>query len=69
MPITNKDVGIMMKLALEYNASVIALATYHYGNMDSKSAQKSFRYNLLSIDKQYRKAHDELFGDIGESDD
>ena len=69
MPITNKDVGIMMKLALEYNASVIALATYYYGNMDSRPAQKSFRSQLMRIEKEYKKTLDELFGDIGESND
>lgn len=55
----DKDIAIAMKLALEYNAAVIALATSFYGNMDSRISQKNFRKNLKAIQDDYSKCLNE----------
>ena len=54
-PLLDKDIAIAMKLALEYNAAVVALATAYYGNMDSRISQKTFRKNLRAIQDDYSK--------------
>ena len=51
----DKDIAIAMKLALEYNAAIITLATAYYGNMDSSISQKNFRKNLKEIQADYSK--------------
>ena len=51
----DKDIAIAMKLALEYNAAIITLATAYYGNMDSRISQKNFRKNLKEIQAEYSK--------------
>lgn len=51
----DKDIAIAMKLALEYNAAIITLATAYYGNMDSRISQKNFRKNLKAIQADYSK--------------
>lgn len=49
----DKDIALMMKASLEYNAAIVALATAFYGNMDSRRAQRQLRDNLERINKEY----------------
>ena len=53
--LSNTDVALIMKSALEFNASVLHLATAYYGNMDSKAAQKSLKANMDKIVDAYTK--------------
>jgi hypothetical protein len=52
--ITNTQIGLMMKAALDFNASLVALAATYYGNMDAKNAKK-FRADYKRVFAEYRK--------------
>ena len=52
--ITDKQVGLMVKAALDFNANMVALAAAYYGNMDAKNAKK-FRADYKSLFAEYRK--------------
>lgn len=51
--LSNGDVARVVKLALEYNASIITVCTAYYGNMDSKKNGRKFIDNLKKVGKEY----------------
>ena len=53
--LSNTDVSLMMKAALEFNSQVLHIATIFYGNMDSKLAQKSLQKNMKRTIESYNK--------------
>lgn len=62
--LTDKDVMLMMKNALEYNAGVVALCTNFYGNVDSKRNAKKLSDGLLRISKVYREQIEKIIGSL-----
>lgn len=52
--ITDKQIGLMLKAALDFNASLVALAASYYGNMDRKNA-KRFRADYKRLFAEYRQ--------------
>lgn len=64
--LTDKDVALMLKAALEYNAGILAIATSFYGNVGTSRSQKRLRESLINTSKAYRK---QLMDIIGLEDD
>jgi len=60
--ITDKQVGLLVKAALEFNATLVALAATYYGNMDSKNAKK-FQADYRRLFAEYRKQLKFIFPD------
>lgn len=60
--LTNTDVALMMKAALEFNANIITIASAFYGNMGSKTAHKNFQKNIDATRDAYIKRLDEILG-------
>ena len=54
--LTDRDIAIMLKFALEFNASVVMICTQYYGNVDTKPRQDKLRKSLLKISEQYRES-------------
>lgn len=56
---TDIEIACMMKLALEFNANIVALCTQHYGNIkDRRSALmfcKVYRQQMELYEKQLYK--------------
>lgn len=58
--ITDKQIALMLKAALEFNATLVGMAAGYYGNMDSKNA-KRFRRDYKRLFDQYRETMREIF--------
>ncbi len=58
--ITDEQIATMLKAALEFNATVVALATVYYGNMDSKNAGR-FRKDYKRLFSEYRSTLKMIF--------
>ena len=54
--LTDRDIATMMKLALEYNAGIVAQCTLFYGNVDAKPNQDKLRKSLMKLSVQYRES-------------
>lgn len=52
--ITDRQVGLLVKAALEFNASLVGLAAMYYGNMNAQNA-KRFRREYRLLFDEYRK--------------
>ena len=59
--ISNADIALMMKAALEYNAHVLHVATAFYGNMDNAKAQKSLYKNMRELSDAYVKQLESIY--------
>jgi len=61
--LNDKQVGLLMKSALEFNASILVIATSFYGNMESKRNHIKFRAALKNAEKQYIDQFKEILGE------
>ena len=51
--ITDQQIALMLKAALEFNATLVGMAATYYGNMDSRNA-KRFRADYKKLFDAYR---------------
>jgi hypothetical protein len=51
--VTNQQIAVVMKLALEFNAALIGLCTMYYGNMDNGKNQRKFLREYQRLVKKY----------------
>lgn len=51
--ITDAQIALMLKSALEFNATLVGMAAVYYGNMDAKNA-KRFKHDYKNLFAQYR---------------
>jgi hypothetical protein len=58
--LTDTQIALMMKAALEFNATLVGLASAYYGNMDSKSA-KRFQREYKKLFDSYRDTLKTIF--------
>lgn len=59
--VTNLDVALIMKSALDYNAQVIHIATIFYGNMGSKRNQEKLKKNMKDLTDAYMKELEKIY--------
>lgn len=52
--LNDRDITLMLKAALEYNAGIIALCTQYYGNVDARNSKKLSK-SLLTVSRKYRE--------------
>lgn len=57
---TDEQIALMLKAALEFNATLVALAASYYGNMNSKNA-KRFRKDYKDLFAKYRETMQVIF--------
>lgn len=51
--LNDTQIALMMKCALDFNATVVALASAFYGNMDDEKNIKKFERNYKQLLKGY----------------
>ena len=59
--LTNEQVALILKSALDFNAAVVALAAF-YGNMDDMKNIKQFDKNYKQIFKGYNEQLKSIIG-------
>jgi hypothetical protein len=57
---TDAQLALMMKAALEFNATLVGLAAAYYGNMDSKNS-KRFRRDYKNLFDTYKQTMRDIF--------
>ena len=60
--VTDTQVGLMLKAALDFNGALVALAATYYGNLDAKSS-KRFVSDYKILFAEYRKQLKFIFPD------
>lgn len=65
--LTDTEISLLMKSALEYNASIITACAHYYGNIKSKNSQNRFVKVLKYITKEYQNSLDNIIK-IAEND-
>lgn len=58
--VTDAQIGLMLKAALDFNASLVGMATAYYGNMDAKNA-KRFKADYKKLFAAYRDELKRIF--------
>ncbi len=60
--LNDTQIAALMKLALEFNAGILALCTVYYGNMDTPKNQKRFISEYKKMNKEYKDRIYEILG-------
>lgn len=59
--ITDLQLSFMLKAALEYNASLIALCINYHGTLADEKNRKRFINNYRALDNSYQQTLHEIF--------